>query len=124
MSTLSSSRRSSNSPRAALTPSVLLHIRTGGIYESSRTRQIVLLGEVHAPGMSPGLSIDWRSYDGNSPRKARLNASLWNGHPPFPGLMTFEEPKKLNEMEFVFDIRQDEQYCWKTISKNPRHFPH
>jgi hypothetical protein len=72
--------------------------------------------------MSRGLSIDWRSYDGNSLEKARLNASLWNGHPPFPGIIHFQEPTKLGEMEFVFDIRQDEQYCWKTVDKNPRTF--
>ena len=36
--------------------------------------------------------------------------------------MDYEELKKVDEMEFVFDIRQDEQYCWKIVGENPRTF--
>jgi hypothetical protein len=38
--------------------SIVLQLKT-------KNRQIVLLGEVYAAGMSRGLSIDWRSFDGN-----------------------------------------------------------
>ena len=65
-------------------------------------------------GLSPALSIIWRYRYSNSLDNSYLSISLWNGHPPFPGIMHFGEPPRLSEEKFRFDLLPNEQCCWKS----------
>lgn len=80
-------------------------------------RQILILGE------GPALSINWQYRFANSLDGARLEVSLWRGHPPFPGMMhVFEEPSKLRTERFAFDLLQNEQRCWMSSGSQNRAF--
>ena len=77
--------------------------------------QIVVIG----PGSS--LSIDWQYHALNNLDNARLDVSIWNTHPPFPGIWhPFEDPKKLRNQRFTFDLLPNEQHCWKLSGSGSR----
>lgn len=81
------------------TSSISLHLK-------SVQRQVVILG------LGPGLSVNWRYHYANSLNHAQLDVVLWDNHPPFPGIMHFEDPKKLRTVHFMFDLLPTEQRCW------------
>jgi hypothetical protein len=69
----------------------------------------------------PALNIYWRYRFSNTLEDARLSVSLWDSHPPFPGIMTaFDEPKKLKEDHFTFDLLPNEQRCWMSSDPHSR----
>jgi hypothetical protein len=72
----------------------------------SAPRQIVILG------FDLGLSVDWRIHYANSLDNAKLNLVLWDGHPPFPGVRHYDQPKKRRTISFTFDLLADDQPCW------------
>lgn len=69
-------------------------------------RQFVILG------FSLGLSVEWVYHSANSLDDAKLNIVLWEGHPPAPGVMHFEQPKKLHTVRFSFDLLPSDHPCW------------
>jgi len=82
--------------------------------ELKRTRRhIVILG------LLQGLSINWRCHWSNTLDGAGLNVTLWGGHPPFPNFQPFEEPNKLDTLDFTFDLLQNDQHCWMSTDARP-----
>jgi len=63
-------------------------------------------------GFDLGLSVVWRCRYSNTLNDAELIVDLWDGHPHFPGIMLFEEPKRLNSLKFSFDILPTEEHIW------------
>jgi hypothetical protein len=57
--------------------------------------------------------VGWRSRYSDSMRDdADLEASLWEGHPPWPGIMSFDPPRELKKMLFKPDLRPDGEAGW------------
>jgi hypothetical protein len=66
-----------------------------------------------------GMAVNWYLKYANTLIDARLEATLWQGHPPWPGVMTFEEPRKLATLRFNPDLMADGQAGWQqTQSQN------
>lgn len=79
-------------------------------------RHIVVLG------FKLGLSIIWRPKYANTLDDAELNVAIWDGHPPFPGIMRFDEPRQLNSTSFSFDILITEEHVWLESSSARRQY--
>ncbi len=79
-------------------------------------RTIVVLGP-HA-----GLSITWQYHWSNSLDDSKLEVILWEGHPPFPGLIPVNEPKRRKSISFKFDLNKSEQLLWISKSLPEREF--
>lgn len=71
-------------------------------------RQAVISG-AHA-----GLSIDWEYHYANSLTDAKLEVSLWEGHPPFPGIMSYARPRRRKTETFLFDLLNFDISGWKS----------
>ncbi len=69
--------------------------------------QIVILG------CGVGLSLLWKVNYTNSLDNAELILQIWDSHPPFPGIMHFKDPNKLNEVRFKFDLTISESLVWR-----------
>lgn len=89
---------------SATASSISLRVKTA-------SRQIVILG------LGLGLSVDWVYHYGNSLDDAKLNVVLWNGHPPFPGVSFYEQPKKGRTITFIFDLLAEGHSCWVSDGK-------
>ncbi len=60
-----------------------------------------------------GLSVDWQAVYGNSLEGASLEVGLWKGQPPHIGdIFPFEEPRRLDRREFLFD-RWHDDHGWR-----------
>lgn len=99
------------------------HIRTiqsatGSLKYSTKMAQstIAVLGR-HA-----GMAIDWNIYFANNLDDAQLEVALYKGHPPFPGIMTFVEPKRHKLIRFEFDLLAPERPGWCLKGTEPREF--
>ena len=79
-------------------------------------RKIVLLGP-HA-----GLSVTWQYHYTNSLDNSKLEVVLWEGHPPFPGIMPWDEPKRKNSVSFEFVLLRPETPGWKSTYPSEREF--
>lgn len=77
-------------------------------------RQIIILGPTAA------LSVNWRYSYANSLDNAQLDVSLWRGHPPFPGVIHWDEPTELRSEHFTFDLLSNEQHCWMSSGSHSR----
>ena len=65
------------------------------------------------------MAVNWHLPYANTLTDANLEATLWQGHPPWPGIMTFEDPRKLATLKFNPDLMTDGQAGWKqTHSQN------
>lgn len=64
----------------------------------------------------PAVSVDWRYHFANTLAEAQLDITLWNGHPPFPGVMHFENPARFEIKRFTFDLSPNDEYRW--VSSN------
>jgi hypothetical protein len=73
-------------------------------------------------GLGPALNVSWRYRYTNTLEDAQLSVSLWDGHHPFPGIMTFDEPQKLQEEHFTFDLLPNEQRCWMSSGSRGRSY--
>lgn len=67
--------------------------------------------EIVVAGFNHGLSLYWQRYI-NSVRDCLLRVMLWNGHPPFPGILTMDEPKRLALRNFSFELSRSEHGVW------------
>lgn len=79
-------------------------------------RRIVLLGP-HA-----GLSVTWQCHYTNSLDNSKLDVTLWEGHPPFPGVMQCDEPTCKNSLSFDFGLFRSETPGWKSTYPPEREF--
>jgi hypothetical protein len=59
------------------------------------------------------MSVTFQLRYANTLTDAHLDASLWRGHPPWPGIMSFEEPQKLSTLRFNPDLTVEGQAGWK-----------
>ena len=59
------------------------------------------------------MSVNWQLKYRNTLTDAHLEATLWEGHPPWPGIMSFEQPRKLATLRFNPDLVADGQAGWK-----------
>lgn len=60
-----------------------------------------------------GLSVGWRSQYTNTLQGSELNVILWDGHPLMRGIMQWEEPQRLDECVYEFDLAFSGYTCWK-----------
>jgi hypothetical protein len=91
------------------TTSISLQVKISG-------RLIVIVG------LGPGLSIFWHYHYSNSLDDAHLEVTLWDSHPPFDRIINIEEPKKLNSMQFTFDLLPSRQCTWVFSNLHDRVF--
>lgn len=97
----------------------------GVINESTRStnysikranRKLVLLGP-HA-----GLSVTWQYHYNNSLDDSALDVVIWEGHPPFPGVNLWDEPKRKKSVSFEFGLHRTETPGWKSTDSSEREF--
>lgn len=69
-------------------------------------RQIAVLST------GPALLIAWRNKYINTLDESHLEASAWNGHPPFPGVRFYEEPSSLGALKLQPDLGLDDGHAW------------
>ncbi len=79
-------------------------------------QRIVLLGP-HA-----GLSVTWNCLYSNTLDDSKLKVVLWEGQPPFPGIMQIDEPKRKNSVSFEFGLLRPETPGWKSTYPPEREF--
>lgn len=82
--------------------------------ESIRVRRNGL--EMVVAGYGHALSFYWQRY-ANSVEDCELRVGLWNGHPPFPGVMIIDEPTRLSTRIFNFELSRTEHGAWIEPSK-------
>jgi len=69
-------------------------------------RQLIVLSDPIS------LSVGWRRRLVNSLDEAALHANVWEGHPPFPGIMFFYEPRRLSERVYLPDVFITGEAAW------------
>ena len=73
-------------------------------------------------GFSVGMLIYWHCRYSNSLQDSKLEASLWNGHPPFPGIVNYDRPTSLSSRTFQFDLSPSNQHVWIENEKKDREY--
>jgi hypothetical protein len=63
-----------------------------------------------------GLSVGWGFRYANTLEGSGLNVILWDGHPPLRGIMHWEEPQRLDECVYKFDLTFRGDTCWKNAA--------
>lgn len=70
-------------------------------------RQIVITG------LQRGLSIFWKQPISNNLDGSGLEVSIWDGHPPLPGVFfPFGDPNKIRTLNFDFDLLPIAKAVW------------
>ena len=69
-------------------------------------RQVVLLSD----GLS--LSINWQRRYINTLNESLLETTIWQGHPPFPGIHFFEEPTLIHQLSLAPDLDPSGTHAW------------
>jgi len=59
-----------------------------------------------------GFSLGWNSRFSNTLDKSALELSLWNGTPPIPGRINYDEPSKIASRTYKFDIDREKNTGW------------
>lgn len=78
---------------------------------------IVILGLRHGLSVTP---VNIYREDLHK-RQLQVAVILWDGHPPFPGLIyVFDPPKKLQTINFTFDLLATGQVGWVSDGPNRR----
>lgn len=67
------------------------------------------------------MSVTWRLQYSNVLEGANLEATLWRGHPPWPGVMLYEESRKLSTLQFKPDLCGDGEAGWKGAGSETPH---
>jgi hypothetical protein len=60
----------------------------------------------------PALSVNWRLKYSNTLNESVLEASAWEGHPPFPGVQHWEQPQPLGKISMSPDLGSDDTHAW------------
>jgi len=63
-------------------------------------------------GTGPALRVDWRGRYCNTLSDSELEVSLWRGHPPYPGIMYYDQPEALATKTLLPDVLTSEEACW------------
>lgn len=63
------------------------------------------------------VSVNWRPEYANVMRESHLQATFWNGHPPWPGIMSFDTPQEGASIRFAPDLTEDGRPAWKQTYK-------
>jgi hypothetical protein len=78
--------------------------------------QIKIDGSAHGPVLflsdQVAMSVNWRLKFANTLADADLEATLWQGHPPWPGIWIVEKPRELATLSFHPDLLQDDTVGW------------
>jgi len=64
--------------------------------------------------------LSWRLKYANTLTDSQLQATLWQGHPPWPGIMTFEKPVELAALRFEPDLLDDGTAGWTSTRGDRR----
>ena len=66
----------------------------------------------------PALRVGWRRQYANSFEGADIDASIWEGHPPVPGIFTFrEEHSRKHELRPTPDVTEAQTFAWQFKTK-------
>lgn len=71
-------------------------------------------------GTGPALRVCWMPRFSNSLTDSVLEISLWRGHPPYPGIQFYEEPRSISKVKMLPDMLPSEESCWvvqRTVDK-------
>lgn len=63
-------------------------------------------------GLKKCLNVQWHYSYANSLEGAHLDIELWDGHPPFPGLHSWDKPRKRHSHKFTFQLLQSGVGGW------------
>jgi hypothetical protein len=77
----------------------------------SQQRRLAILGR------GPAVHVYWNYHFANSLDDAHLEVTLWRGHPPWPGVMHWEQPQELQRKTFTFDLLPTDEYRWVSSAK-------
>lgn len=77
-----------------------------GITEKHANHVVALLAT------GPALSVSWRGRFCNTLSESFLEASVWNGHPPFPGVQFWEAPRSVATLKILPDLSPSNEPCW------------
>lgn len=67
------------------------------------------------------LKLLWRCRYTNTLDNAELVLEIWEGHPPFPGIITYDN-RKLKSLTFKFDLTPSETYVWHRTGSNRQYY--
>jgi len=73
-------------------------------------------------GLDLNLSVVWYNRFSNTLKDSELTLTVWEGHPPYPGIMQFDRPKQLQSLKFRFDLNPYGEYRWQTVGGDQRQF--
>lgn len=69
-------------------------------------------------GTSSALRVQWSLQYANAFEGAKLEATLWNGHPPMPGVMLFERDQyPIHTLKILPDVDETRQFAWSVPKK-------
>ncbi len=68
------------------------------------------------------LNICWRIHYRNRLTDAKLEIGLWEGHPPFPGVVSYERPHWRKSEIFLFDLLEPDTSGWKSSGTTYREY--
>ena len=63
-----------------------------------------------------------RKRSANTLNESKLTVSLWDRHPPFPGVIHFENPHQLSSRTFRFDLSRSESGAWFENHRDEREY--
>ena len=76
-------------------------------------------GNAHGPVLflsdQVAMSVRWTLKYANTLTDSNLEVTLWQGHPPWPGIWSFDEPRELASLPFNPDLLEDETAGWMPI---------
>ncbi len=81
-------------------------------YEIKKAKSQVVVLSRHAGRILNGLRLNWRYQYSNSLSNAELEVSLWEGHPPFPGVTHWKQPYQRESLPFAFDLLKSDKPVW------------
>lgn len=80
------------------------HAKKAGVHCKRRDQALVLLHSGGRQGDVTSLSFARRRTYANDIKDDYVEVSTWDGHPPFTGVMLFDEPQKKATWRFLFDL--------------------
>lgn len=68
-------------------------------------------------GSGPALGVFWHVRFANALSESEMEASLWRGHPPFPGIMHHKTQHPMATKTLLPDVLPTEDPCWTVQSE-------
>jgi hypothetical protein len=82
------------------------HIKKLGWKIKRGKREFILVGH------RASLRIHWHRHYVNTLDGAELTCSMWDGHPPWPGVVFLENPRQLSSRTHTFEIDVNDRVFW------------